>query len=177
MITHPPRVRDLVLYAPLGLARLCVEEILPTVRTEITDLRQQQPAARFIGGMAVEQLRTRAHDIVHTGAQTDCGHHIDTLRSFVMTKLGVANTSLVDEGEREPTDTSAPSQTPARAVSEGLDVAEPSAIPGYRDLSAPQVIALLADLRPEELSEVDNFERANRGRRTILNRIHALQAD
>jgi hypothetical protein len=49
------------------------------------------------------------------------------------------------------------------------------AIPGYDSLSASQVVQRLAGLSGEELAAVGIYEEANRGRRTILNRIDQLQ--
>jgi hypothetical protein len=51
------------------------------------------------------------------------------------------------------------------------------AIPGYDLLSASQVVQRLAGLSPEELEEVRAHEASHRGRKTILTRIHQLQAD
>jgi hypothetical protein len=45
-------LRNILLYAPVGLASLCAESVLPVVKEEISQLRQQMPAARFIGQMA-----------------------------------------------------------------------------------------------------------------------------
>lgn len=177
MTAQRPRLADLVVYAPLGLARLCVEQVLPAVRTEITDLRQQGPAARFIGDMAIAQMRTRVNDAARPHGRADCAHRFNDLQSFVMTKLGVPVTSSAHAGEGSEDPTPAVEPTPNPTPAPTRQVAEPSAIPGYRDLSAPQVIALLGDLRPEELAEVEDFEGANRGRRTILNRITTLKGE
>jgi hypothetical protein len=50
------------------------------------------------------------------------------------------------------------------------------AIEGYDNLSAPQIISLLEDLNVLEREEVESYERANRQRRTILNRIVQLRS-
>lgn len=44
-------------------------------------------------------------------------------------------------------------------------------IPEYADLTAVEVIPLLADLDDAQLDEIEAFERANRNRSTVLNRI------
>ena len=49
------------------------------------------------------------------------------------------------------------------------------AIPGYDSLSASQVVQRLAGLSQDELAAVGAYERAHRGRRTILNRVSQLQ--
>ena len=50
------------------------------------------------------------------------------------------------------------------------------AIPDYESLAASQVVPRLAGLTPAERAAVGRFETANRGRRTILNRIAQLEA-
>lgn len=49
------------------------------------------------------------------------------------------------------------------------------AIPGYDSLSASQVVTRLEGLTPAELEAVRSYESANRGRKTILNRVAQLQ--
>jgi hypothetical protein len=63
-------------------------------------------------------------------------------------------------------------------VAEGLespDVAD-LVIPGYDSLAASQVVPRLTTLNPDELSAIGAYEAANRGRRTILNRVKQLLA-
>jgi hypothetical protein len=54
------------------------------------------------------------------------------------------------------------------------DVAD-LAIPDYDNLSASQVVPRLDGLTPAELEAVSRYERAQRHRKTILNRIAQLQ--
>ena len=51
----------------------------------------------------------------------------------------------------------------------------PQAIPDYDALAASQVVPRLQGLDREELSAVERYEAATRGRRTILNRVAQLQ--
>ena len=51
----------------------------------------------------------------------------------------------------------------------------PQAIPNYDALAASQVVPRLQGLDREELSAVERYEAATRGRRTILNRVAQLQ--
>ena len=62
----------------------------------------------------------------------------------------------------------------------GLDDAAPAAapdpgedlpIPGYATMTAVDIVARLADLEADELDAIETFERANRARVTVLNRI------
>jgi hypothetical protein len=49
------------------------------------------------------------------------------------------------------------------------------AIPGYDSLSASQVVTRLEGLTPAELEAVRSYESANRGRKTILNKVAQLE--
>jgi ferritin-like metal-binding protein YciE len=49
--------------------------------------------------------------------------------------------------------------------------------PGYDDLNAGQVAARLSEASQQELQAVAAYERANRNRRTVLERVEALTAD
>ncbi|MDX2379321.1 MAG: hypothetical protein QNM02_06145 [Acidimicrobiia bacterium] len=57
-------------------------------------------------------------------------------------------------------------------------VAVPSAtelaLPDYDHLPASQIVALLGDLGVDELAEIAAYERANRGRRTVLGKVAQL---
>ena len=69
-----------------------------------------------------------------------------------------------------------------------VDVAEPALVPqaglhtsplappfdGYQHLAAAQVVQLLGRLAPDELVAIRAYERANRGRRTILAKLDQL---
>ena len=61
------------------------------------------------------------------------------------------------------------------AAEPGPDV-EDLAIPDYDSLSASQVVTRLEGLTPTELEAVRSYESANRGRKTILNKVAQLQA-
>jgi hypothetical protein len=63
---------------------------------------------------------------------------------------------------------------PPAAESPGPTVGE-LAIPGYDSLSASQVVTRLDGLTPAELEAVRSYESANRGRKTILNKVAQLQ--
>ena len=68
--------------------------------------------------------------------------------------------------------------TLARAVAgEGGAAQDELAIEGYDALNAGQGVARLAELSQAQLRAVAAYERAGRGRRTVLERIDALQAE
>ena len=50
------------------------------------------------------------------------------------------------------------------------------AIPSYDELAASQVVKRLPGLDAAELAAIGTYERAHRGRRTILTRIRQLQS-
>lgn len=73
-----------------------------------------------------------------------------------------------------------PAVVPA-AASEPLVAAPPAeaslAIEGYATLAASQIVPRLTTLSRADLEAIDAFERANRGRRTILHRVEQLLAE
>ncbi|MEZ5372174.1 MAG: hypothetical protein R2704_05475 [Microthrixaceae bacterium] len=70
-----------------------------------------------------------------------------------------------------------PAEPPATAAAAELSVpsVDALAVPGYDELAASQVVKRLDGLTADELGAVEAYERANRGRRTILARVHRLQ--
>lgn len=74
-----------------------------------------------------------------------------------------------------------PEQGPGRSdepAGAGADVPAASelAIHGYDSLAASQVVPRLTTLSLEELEAIGAYEAANRGRRTIINRVRQLRA-
>jgi hypothetical protein len=71
--------------------------------------------------------------------------------------------------------------TPGSADGDGTAAGDPAvdvatlAIPDYDNLSASQVVPRLDGLTADELEAVRRYERTNRGRKTILNKVHQLQ--
>lgn len=68
------------------------------------------------------------------------------------------------------TDETAPGPTVTAPSSDEL------AIPSYDELAASQVVKRLPGLTADELAAIGAYERANRGRRTILTRVRQLQS-
>ncbi len=64
---------------------------------------------------------------------------------------------------------------PTTVPTAGPDVSD-LAIPDYDSLSASQVVTRLEGLTDTELEAVRSYESANRGRKTILNKVAQLQA-
>jgi hypothetical protein len=192
-------LRNILLYAPVGLASLCAESVLPVVKEEISQLRQQMPAARFIGQMATQQAQTQL--------RKSCGDKQQQLSSLVgfsnsvMTQIaewsqGIkkgsgGHTPARDTRSRSVADASSSRDgtvpTPGHqdgevtnAESDGVQVTTDApvslrSIEGYDNMSALQIIALLDGLNVDELDEVLAYETATRQRRTIVNRIRQLR--
>lgn len=192
MKSSEAELREIAVYAPIGLAALCAEKVLPLLKEESANLRQQVPAARFIGQMATQQAKIQLQN------RRDLGHKqlsaLLEMGNSVMTQFaGWSQCGAKGSGSAEQ---SAPSSTAGASVaSEASAMVPPAsiideadlststtppvelrAIEGYDNLSAPQIISLLEDLNVLEREEVESYERANRQRRTILNRIVQLRS-
>lgn len=87
---------------------------------------------------------------------------------------GARSGSGSGSGSRSGSGSGSPSGATGTSES-AAPAAEELAIPGYDSLSASQVVQRLAGLSGQELVAVGAYERAHRGRRTILNRIDQLQ--
>lgn len=187
---------DLFVYAPLGFA-LDARSLLPRL---IDRGRGQVVLARTVGQFALRRGNSAAE-----AALTDVtSRATETLRSFGLipsvSKTRNDDAKLSDDAgsAEESTDSSeGPDDlpTPHQAVESdsapndaGLAYPEvdPStisidastlAIPDYDSLSASQVVPRLASLSVDELDAVWNYEIANRGRKTILNRITQLRTN
>ncbi|MGI8663593.1 MAG: hypothetical protein ACR2LQ_10335 [Acidimicrobiales bacterium] len=166
------QVIDLFIYAPLGLL-MNADEVIPNL---IERGRQQVTMARMFGQMAVQQ------------GQVEAGKAATKLQDQASEVVGqITGTRSTSRPETpRPVATSAPSTgnaQPARAPRPAPTLARPSpapevaalAIPDYDSLSASQVVPRLEGLAPGELDAVRTYEGANRGRKTILSKITALQ--
>jgi hypothetical protein len=170
---------DLFVYAPLGFA-LEAPRLLPELAAKG---RNHVTTARAVGQMAVQMLERRAGPA-------------GGLLGGVLGGLGLAGsppraTGRPAPGGPTPSDGAEPPAAPAAATRADAPESEPAApadghgeegvadegalpIPHYGSLAASQVVPRLAGLTTEELRAVQAFERANRGRRTILNRTSQL---
>ena len=161
---------DLFVYAPLGLL-LNADEVIPQL---IEKGKQQVAMARVFGKFAVDQ------------GQTEAGKAIAKVQEQATEVVGQLGTN------RRPTRSEAPKPTAAaapvtraapmaasRAASTVPATNGPAAttlaIPDYDSLSASQVVPRLEGLAIPELDAVRLYEIANRGRKTILNKIAQLQ--
>jgi hypothetical protein len=141
-------VLDYAFYAPLGMALSIVEDLPALVARGRRQVEGQFGVARFVGKIALSQLRNRVDAFLETSDPV-----VTTPRPTESVK------SEPSEGRRAAA---------ARVASEDL------AIAGYDSLAASQVVARLATLDVDELRAIRSYERATRGRQTILARIAQL---
>ena len=154
-----------LVYAPLGLL-LEAGEMVPRLADKgRRRMGGQVTVARMIGEMAVRQGRRQAVKLVsQVRDQTGPGFDADagTTRSGSGPSAGQP---VVTRPGRPRTDSPA-AATPAPGA---------LAIPGYDTLAASQVLPRLEGLSAEELTAVEQYEGANRARKTVLSRIAQLR--
>jgi hypothetical protein len=169
---------DVLVYAPVGLALTAAEELPKLADKGRARVNAQINMARVVGRFAVTQGRQSLERRL-AGTLPSSDRPAAVVDPEPAGSAGaddvVANGSSSGPGSvggpapewGAPTGaavTARPSPSPGRL-----------AIPGYDSLSAPQVVQRLAGLNREELDAVRAYEDAQRGRRTILNRIDQLQ--
>ncbi|MEJ7561833.1 MAG: hypothetical protein WKF45_04815 [Ilumatobacteraceae bacterium] len=155
MVDARPALRliDLAVFAPIGA--------LSIVRRRI---ESQLTVARAVGEMAVQvgvqQVRAR----LAADAPPDAGATIyrpdEPAESAVSDVLRPGTPSASDTDSDPLPDVPPPSDLP---------------IPGYESLAASQVVSMLGALDRSNLEIVEQFELANRRRRTVLGKIEQLK--
>ncbi len=176
---------DLFVYTPIGLLTMVQKDLPQIIATGKTRLDNQLTMAKFIGTMAVRQLkgeldrrldeaekeRTARTDPKMSGSAVDVTIVPDDIDMDVVDDLF------------DDLDLGAPESLP-EAIIDAVIEAELSAAPnaedlpiaGYESLAASQVVLRLGSLTPAELEAVGAYETTHRARRTILGKIHQLQA-
>ena len=169
------RALEAFVYAPIGL----VFEGPDPYPALVEKGKNQVTAARMMGEFAVRLGQGEACKLIgqvlgsdargaspapSTAASSGTGDR----KVEKAAKPGAAgNTDQADKaGKARAAETSAPRQPAAKP-----DLA----IPDYDGLSASQVVTRLGGLAPDELEAVRRHEAANRGRKTILNKVAQLQ--
>ena len=162
---------DLFVYAPIGIL-FEGASLLPEL---IEKGKSHVATARFMGKFAVEQASTAA-----AGAAAKAQDQAAGVISF----LGDSISPLQPDPEPEraaPTPPSTTKTNAAKVVSKATSVVNSAisaaslAIPDYDGLSASQVVNRLAGLSSVELENVQLYEAAHRGRKTILSKVAQLQ--
>lgn len=117
-------------------------------------------------GPASSPVMAEPVDVLAVLGDDDTGDTGDVTRDAPMSRSAAA----VEEVQgSDPTEAFAPfAGAPETPKVDNL------AIPGYDSLAASQVVPRLTTLGPDELGAIGTYEQANRGRRTILNRVTQL---
>lgn len=143
------KVLATVFYAPLGLGAKLVDD-LPT---NITKAKQQIDFARFIGKMAVERGVNELTDKLR-----------DATRSSVEVSDVVIEARSVEVADDLMAD-------PLAVDADQLALAD------YDQLAASHIISKLAGLTDAEITEIEQYELAHRGRRTVLGKIDQIRLE
>ena len=172
---------DLFVYAPLGLALSFRDELPKLIEKGRSQVNGQVQMAKMMGQFATQAGQKEAEKFVRQASDRAAEVIGDVLSGGARTSASSAPTKTAEapasrtqaaaEAERIVAGNGKADVLPARPVPE----AESLAIPGYDTLSASQVVQRLAALGPDELEAIEVYERANRNRRTILNRIDQLR--
>jgi hypothetical protein len=158
---------DLFVYAPLGLL-LNADEVIPQL---IEKGKQQVAMARMFGKFAVDQGQTEASKAI-AKVQEQATEVVGQLGNNRRPARGAPAPAA--KAAAGPVPRAAPRPAPTVPVTNG-PAAMTLAIPDYDSLSASQVVPRLEGLAIPELDAVRQYEIANRGRKTILNKIAQLQ--
>jgi hypothetical protein len=160
---------DLFVYAPIGIL-FEGASLLPDL---IEKGKSHVATARFMGKFAVEQA---------SGAAATAAAKAQDQAAGVISFLGDSITPLQPDPKAEPVAPEPAPRSPAAKVTSTAKTAVNSAIsaatlaiPDYDGLSASQVVNRLAGLSPVELENVQLYEAAHRGRKTILSKVAQLQ--
>jgi hypothetical protein len=168
------RLLDLLVYAPAGLALTIIDEFPNLAEKGKHRIEGQRATARMIGQFAVQmgqqEIKKRFGQVFKDGS------------SRAQPKPEAQRSPRPAPARRPapqaPVPAPAPAPQPAYAngsASYAREIADPDlAIPAYDTLSASQVVKRLAGLSRDELLEVEEHERSNRHRATILNRVEQL---
>ena len=161
--TAVDKMFDAFIFAPAEALVTAAGDIEGVAERGRQRVAQQLANAKVIGQMAVtfgtQEISRRAKDLI----------------SRANGPSAQPSASESDQAAKAPSSEGASARTKTRATeTQSARGTVDHLIPGYDDLSASQVVRLLAGLTPEELEEVATHEGASRRRMTILNRIRQL---
>ena len=149
------RLLDLFLYAPIGLAAKGAESF-PELAARG---RNQAANARVLGQFALGSTNAKARKSLE-----EAERH---LAAF----LRIVADSASPSGRSATSATDAASSSAGSAPASAID----DVIAGYDDLTAAQIMPLLSSLDASQLSIVEDHERENRARKTVLGRLRQLR--
>jgi hypothetical protein len=180
---------DLLVFAPLGFALSAREEIPKLAARGRATIDNQFTVAKMVGQFAVAQgrkeLEKRLAKAGGLGAPPSDTRRQPPAQSEAQQGPDVSYDQMLGN-ERDGEDSASAYEAAAGQNSAGRagaaqddssEAARALAIPGYDSLSASQVVQRLAGLSSEELAAVGAYESAHRARRTVLTRVHQLQAN
>jgi hypothetical protein len=168
---HLEALLDVFVYAPIGF---------------LLDARELVPQLASRGRAQVELLKVGAKLVAAKG-RFDADRKLAARRSTESEPApATANGGVRPARPKPATAPPAESRTSTRRTAPTRPKAQPTpaakapradqlAIHSYDTLSASQIVPRLATLSPDDLALIARYETANRGRRTILNRVEQLR--
>ncbi|MFM2071398.1 MAG: hypothetical protein RLZZ623_1661 [Actinomycetota bacterium] len=164
------RLLDLTLYAPVGAALAVRDQLPKCIRQGRQAFENRVQLARFIGQIAVQQGQK---EVAKRLQAQRVARESTGLGDAGPTDAGPADAQLAAAGSSAPREVVI---APVRASENGPVLsAQQLPIGGYESLAAIHVVERLGSLTPAELSAIQHFEMAHRGRRTVLAKIAQLQ--
>ncbi|HEY5876242.1 MAG TPA: hypothetical protein VIT64_13125, partial [Ilumatobacteraceae bacterium] len=94
------------------------------------------------------------------------------VKKAAVKKAAVKKAAVEKAAVEKPAGRATPATVPAAAPIDAASLP----ISDYDSLAASQVVARLEALGPDDLTAIGSYEAATRGRRTILGKVHQLQA-
>jgi len=176
---------DLFVYTPIGLLTMVQKDLPQIIATGKTRLDNQLTMAKFIGTMAVRQLKGELDRRLDEAEQARSARPDPKMSTSAVDVAIVPDDIHMDvvEDLLADLDLGAPESLPEAIIDAVIDAelsvspnAEDLPIAGYESLAASQVVLRLGSLTPAELEAVGAYETTHRARRTILGKIHQLQA-
>jgi hypothetical protein len=159
---------DLMVYAPVGLITAVSKDLPNLIATGRARVESQLTVAKFVGKMAVRQVKSELDRRLDEAERA---------RSAGAPATVASNDDERPAERRHPEPVSLP-EAVLQAVAESPELSDAVDLPidGYESLAASQVVLRLGSLTPSELAAVAEYESSHRARRTILGKIHQLQA-
>jgi hypothetical protein len=171
------RLADLALFAPIGLVCRLRDEVPHLAEAGRARVEGQLRLARVIGEMAVKQGRREVVRRLDEVAEQRRGASAPLVVEALLREEPVVESPVVE--------TAALEKPAERQVARAAAVTPPAEAPvdatslpisDYDSLAASRVVARLGALGPDDLTAIGSYEAATRGRRTILGKVHQLQA-
>ena len=163
---------ELLVYAPIGLVLLAREQLPALIERGRQQVTSQATMAKMMGQFAVKEGEKTVRSRIERLAEKL------TPPAFAPAPGATEAAAAAASGAATPGPSSSNGKaSPEPATAEPKPTSEHLAIPGYDTLAASQVVQRLAGLSGTELEAVRAYEDSTRGRRTILTKIAALQAE